>query len=146
MQTYSKHLAAADKDVNMMQMCCKRTGMGVTASTAGMIAIDTVEIAAVDELSRRILMAALSRKKRKIEAPKEAKLRNGLCMHEGCQRPMDSRGCCSHHINLFWSRMRSLRTEAERRIFEQKCIKEGLILDVGEVRKYRRNDPFSRVG
>lgn len=70
----------------------------------------------------------------------------GLCIIDGCKRPMKQRGLCESHGNLFYGRLRALKSDEERIDFEDSCIREGLVLPNGEQRKLRRTDPFSKVG
>lgn len=90
-------------------------------------------------------MAALRKTTRKLPPHIEEKLRAGKCMHKGCDSPLYSRGCCQKHINQFWSTIRTCRTEEARLVAERKCVKGFLILERDEVRKYRKDDPFSKA-
>lgn len=90
-------------------------------------------------------MSLLRTRKRKLSKTVEDRLKRGLCMIAGCTSKSDSRGVCRHHLNRYYSQLRSCKSDQERKAFEARAIKEELILEPYEQPVYKRTDPYSNL-
>lgn len=97
-------------------------------------------------MARRLLMAELKAKRGR-QKDIEAKVKQGLCLIEGCENEHWQRGVCSRHYAQFYNALRGLDVEA-RLAKEQEFIREGLILPPQEIRNLSAdpNNPFRNVG
>ncbi|HMP78509.1 MAG TPA: hypothetical protein PKD54_03575 [Pirellulaceae bacterium] len=99
----------------------------------------------IDEsIARRFLMSELNLKRGVRKAVAE-RVRAGKCLIDGCDRTPVQRGLCTKHVQQFYARRRAQGDEAARLRFENKCIREGLILRPGEQERLTATDPFSQI-
>ena len=87
-------------------------------------------------------MQALTMKRKNLQRL-EQRVRDGLCLAEGCEEKCVSRGLCDAHRQEWYTDLRSYDTEEKRMQFEENSIREGLILASGEQRKWRRKSTFA---
>ena len=81
--------------------------------------------------------------KRSKAAEVEDRVRQGLCLL--CDRQATRRGLCVNHYQTFLRRMAARGGKDEQLQFEAACIREGLVLPVGQMREIKSDDPFSKV-
>ena len=93
-------------------------------------------------LSRIIAMSDVTVKRSKA-AEVEDRVRQGVCLL--CERQATRRGLCMNHYQTFLRRMSDKGAREDQLQFEASCIREGLVLPAGEMRKLKSDDPFSRV-
>lgn len=71
--------------------------------------------------------------------------REGSCLIDGCDQKATTRGLCDRHYQTFVRTKRDTPAR-ERRAFEEKLIRQGLILAPGAIRDLTSDNPFTNVG
>ena len=89
-------------------------------------------------------MSAL-KAKRPLKQKVEERAKAGICLLDDCGLAAECRGLCKSHSVLFYVRVRSRPSKQAQADFEDECIREGLVLPLGQQRILKRNDPFSKV-
>lgn len=95
-------------------------------------------------IARKLLMGEI-KVKRSLQQKVEQRACAGICIIDNCGEPMTKRGLCARHRNKYYNTLRGLTAE-QQISFEENCIRDGLILPVQAMRKYRQNDdnPFAK--
>lgn len=75
----------------------------------------------------------------------EERVREGKCILEGCDRPIESRGLCAYHRQVWYRRLWSRPSDKDRAEFERRSVELGLILAPGEQQELQRDDPFAEA-
>jgi len=95
-------------------------------------------------LARQYLLEALAMKR-----PNEKRLKEQLnankCILDSCGASIKSRGLCDAHLAKFYYAIRGKSDGPERIEFEQRCIKQGLILAPGEQSRWKTTNPFEQA-
>lgn len=100
------------------------------------------------QLATRLLLQQLSMKRKNLDDIK-GRVHSGRCVNPECdsgQRPR-ARGLCLRCYTQFRKEMAAQSDDEARIRFEQRCITDGLILNHGEMRRFRRQatNPFART-
>lgn len=99
-----------------------------------------------ESLARQYLMRALAMKRKNVKTIQQ-RVREGLCIMEGCGCKHVSRGLCDRHRQRWYLELRRLGSDEERAQAEEKAIREGLILASKEQEEILRavNNPFHKA-
>lgn len=93
-------------------------------------------------ISRIVAMSDVTVKRTKA-AEVEERVRSGLCLL--CDREASRRGLCMTHYMAFMRRKDRQDGTDAKAAFETACIREGLVLPVGQMREIKSDDPFAKV-
>ncbi len=80
-------------------------------------------------------------KRTRIKAVQDC-LSRAECILQDCSEPMVRRGLCSHHYSQFDYQRRSKEAAEDKEKFEQKMVREGLVLEAYQQRSWRKSNPF----
>lgn len=94
------------------------------------------------QLSRIIAMSEATARKGKASEV-EKRVKSGRCLL--CNTAAQRRGLCMSHYQTFLRRLSDKGDKVAQAEFEAACIREGLVLAAGDVRKIKTDDPFSRL-
>ena len=97
-------------------------------------------------IARQYLLRALRMKrKRSREIEIRERVRNGLCIIDGCDKPFVARGLCDKHRQMWYQQVRSQDSPESRVEFEERAIQLGLILAPNEQREWTKDNPFAEA-
>lgn len=95
-------------------------------------------------LAHQYLMQALAMKRKNIGKLRQ-RVENGLCIIDGCDSHCVSRGLCDKHRQQYYAALRQQDTDADRVEFEQRMVREGMILADREQQKWTTKNPFTKA-
>jgi hypothetical protein len=95
-------------------------------------------------LAQHYLIQALSMKRKNV-GKLQQRIENGQCIMDACESRCVSRGLCDRHRQQYYAALRQQDGDAARVEFEQKMIREGLILVDGEQQKWSSTNPFTKA-
>ncbi|MDM4015808.1 hypothetical protein [Roseiconus lacunae] len=84
----------------------------------------------------RLLLAQIAMSRSNTDKIK-AKVKSNQCIIDGCSRKLRSRGLCEKCYQSYRQQMREL-SPTEQIEFERSAIEQGLVLDNGEMGKWKK--------